>query len=135
MRLNQQPLLRGEDFPDFKEAGSLFNILNPFFADLAQIFDRNIQFTDNFRAVTQTFSQTGVTLPLRFAWPYPKFSPVELLVVKAKVDNVAACLACSWDYDASSGQISISELMQVAVPSNIAISATSKYEFTVRVII
>lgn len=135
MRLNQQPVLRGEDFPDFKEAGSLFNILNPFFADLAQIFDRNLQFTDNFYSVTKTFSQTGVTLPLRFSWPFPKFQPQELTVVKAKVDTVAACLACSWDYDASSGQVSISELMQVAVPSNIATNSTSKYEFTVRVII
>ncbi len=135
MRLNQQPLLRAEDFPDFKEANSLFNILNPFFADLSQIFDRNIAFSDNFNSVTKVFSQTGITLPLKFTWPFPKFQPQELTVIKAKIDAVPACFVCSWDYDASNSLVTISELMQVAVPSNLNINSTSKYEFTVRVII
>lgn len=133
MKLTQKPLFRAEDFPGWKDSQRLFNALNPFITNLNQILDNNIDYTSNIRSVTRYFSQTGITLPLTFSWPYNGFQPQSLDIVKAKVDGVAACLQAAWDFNASENSISISAVYQLGTTSNTAISETSVYEFTVRV--
>lgn len=133
MKLTQQPNLRAEDFQGWKEADSLFKILNPFFNDVGQILDHNIDFDTNFKAVTKSFNQTGITLPIKFVWPYPKFAPMDLRVIKAKVSKTPVIMLCAWDYNASTSEISISKMVQIVGTTTEAVSSTSVYDFTVRV--
>lgn len=135
MKLSQQPTLRAEDFPDFEDAPRLFTILNPLINNIAQIFDQNIDYTTNVKAVTKTFSQTGVTLPLKFTWPFPKYTPASLAVIQAKINLTPRILVAAWEYNASNYEISVTQLIQVSVPNNEAISANSRYDFTIRVTI
>ena len=133
MRLVQQPNLRSEDFPDFKSADALFKILNPFFVDLGQILDENIDFSQNIKSVTKSFSSKGIAVPVNFSWPFPKFQPVTLIVTQATKDGTPIAMAAAWSYNASSAIVSISKLVQIEEPSNLAIVNTSTYNFTVRV--
>lgn len=135
MKLSQQPTLRAEDFPDFEDAPRLFTILNPLINNIAQIFDQNIDYATNIKSITRSFSQTGVTLPLKFTWPFPKYTPGSLAVIQAKIDLVPKILVAAWSYNASNYEISITELIQVSVPNNEAIVPTSRYDFIIRVTI
>lgn len=135
MKLAQQPTLRAEDFPDFKDAPRLFTILNPLINNIGQIFDQNIDYSTNVKSVTRSYSQTGVTLPLRFPWPFPKYTPLALSVIQARVNQVAQVLVAAWEYNASTSEVSVTQLIQVGVPNNQTVVSTSKYDFTIRVTI
>lgn len=135
MKLNNQPTLRAEDFPDFKEASKLFFILNPFINNVGQIFNQGIDYQTNFRSITQAYQSTGVTLPFVFSWPFPKFTPVSLDIVQAKVNNTPSILLAAWSFNASTSEVSITRLVEVTSAGIVSISTTSTYEFTVRVTI
>ena len=135
MKLTQKPVFRVEDFPTLKEAQKLFSTLNPLITNLNQIFDNNIDFATNIRSVTKNFYQIGITLPTSFTWSHAGFTPQSLQIVKAKVDTIPCAMQAAWDFNASTSLITISAVYILGSSTNTAISATSVYEFTVRVTI
>ena len=135
MRLTQGLNLRAEDFPEFKEAESLFRALNPFFTDVGNIFDHNIDYTANIKSVTKDYVSTGVQLPIVFEWPFPKFAPAQLSVISARVNNTPSILLAAWEYNASTFEVSISKLFEVTAAGNAAPSNANRYAYIVRVTI
>lgn len=133
MKLTQNPNLRAEDFPKFESAEDLFKILNPFFVDINNVLDQNIDFSENIKSLTKNFVSKGVSLPIKFTWSYPKVTPNSVSIIKAKVDNSPACFVCSWDFDASNSNIVIYEIFQLSGTSIVPISNSSIYNLTIRV--
>lgn len=133
MKLSQFINLRAEDYPNLQDGPRLFSVLNPLFTQLKQIFDSNIDFDSNIRSVTVPFNQTGIALPMSFAWPYTQFTPRELVVLQATVSGTDAVLLPAWHYDASTSQIVVTSLFHVTANSTALVGNSSVYKFQIRV--
>lgn len=132
MRLSQQPILRVEDFPGQQNwLGRLFVQLNPFIQTLFQIFDANISFGDNIKAVTKTYS-ISTFQSFSFLWPYKDAAPQDVRVIQATKGNsrTPSMLMAAWSYDSGTFSITIHDIVEVS-SSGVA-SLSGIYNFTMR---
>lgn len=133
MKLSQATNLRVEDYPDQAAwIGRLFNVLNPFITTVQQIFDDNVDFATNIRSISKDFDTAQISFPIRFDWSYAQADPAQVTVTKAIVGVSATILLPAWTFDASTRQISISNLVMVSATGVSALASGTRYKFTIR---
>lgn len=133
MKLSSIPTFRTEDFPGQQEwISRLFIQLNPFVQSLNQVLNLNIDFSSNVRSVTLSYD-IEVFQEFQFMWPFPDVAvPVDCRVMSALkgTAQTPAILLCAWQYSKSTGQITISDLVEVSSSGNSEIS--ERFQFTIR---
>lgn len=132
MKLNQNPNLRVEDFPSEQSwIGKLFTQLNPFITAVNQVFDSNIDFVSNIKAVTKDYSITSFQ-SFGLQWPYKESPPNELKITKATKGSqfTPTILLPVWSYDATNAVITVSNLFEISGEGVSALSG--RYSFTLR---
>ncbi len=131
MRLNQKPVLRGEDFKDQGWIGKLFTQLTPYFEALNNLINGQIDFQDNIAAITvsytiSTFQQFSIL------WTFNS-APNSCQIIKALKGslNTPCILMLSWSYDSTTKSVTISNILEMTSSGNFALNGS--YQFTVRV--
>lgn len=133
MKLSQATNLRVEDYPDQATwIGRLFNVLNPFITTSQQIFDNNVDFATNIRSVTKDFDTSQISFPINFDWGFSQADPVQVLVTKGVMGVSPVVLLPAWSFDASTRQVSISNIVMVSSTGVSALTTGTRYKFTVR---
>lgn len=133
MKLNQLPNFRVEDFESERAwIGRLFTQLNPFIQSVNQLFDFNIDFATNIKAVTRSYTISQFQA-FDFQWPYRDQAPNDLRITQALkgTQKTPTILLAAWGYDATHALIQVTRLVEV---TDSGISALSgRYQFSVRV--
>lgn len=132
MKLNQIPNLRVEDFASEQSwIGRLFIQLNPFIQSVNQVFDNNVDFKTNIKAVSRDYDITAFQ-SFNFTWPYSDVAPSDLRVTKAVKGTLQTptILLPAWQYSTSTSLITVSSLVEVSASGVSALSG--RYQFTVR---
>lgn len=133
MKLTQLPNLRVEDFQSEQSwIGRLFIQLNPFVQAVNQLFDQNVDYTDNIKSVTKQYTVTTFQ-PVSFQWPFSDTAPVDLRIVQALKGTqlTPTILLPAWSFDSTDDQVTIEQLVEVTSSGVSALSG--RYQFTVRV--
>lgn len=132
MKLQIVPQLRAEDYPSEKEwIPRLFQQINPFFQQISQIFDNNVDYTTNVKSITRSYDITTFQ-EFSFLWPFKGFTPISLSVTRALkgADQTPTILMAAWSYDKSTGSITISRMVEILTTS--VAELDGRYIFDIR---
>lgn len=133
MKLNSLPNFRVEDFPaEFSQIASrLFTQLNPFIQSVNQVFDQNVDFISNIKAITKDYTISSFQ-EFSLTWPYKEIAPIDLRVTKAYrgTQLTPTVLLPAWKYDSTSALITITNLIELS--STGVASLSGRYNFTIR---
>jgi hypothetical protein len=135
MKLNQLPNFRVEDFESERAwIGRLFTQLNPFVQAVAQVFEKNIDFSTNIKSLTRSYTLNVVQFQaFNFQWPFLDQQPGDLKVTQALKGTLLTptILLAAWSYDATNSLIQVMRMVEV---TDSGISAMSgRYQFSIRV--
>lgn len=133
MKLNQLPNLRTEDFPsEQKWISKLFVQLNPFIQAVNQVINQNLNFGDNLKSVSQTYTITSFQA-FSIAWPYADENPKDVRITTALkgTQKDATILLLAWKFNSTTRGVDISRIVEVLDSGIFSLNGT--YEFTVRV--
>lgn len=133
MQFTQVPNLRVEDFDSEKTwIGRLFIQLNPFIQSVNQMFNQNIDFTNNIKSMSRDFT-ISTFQPLSFTWSYQGTTPIDLRVVKATKGSsqTPTILQAAWSYSATTNTITVNRIVELTDTAVITLSG--QYNFTIRV--
>jgi hypothetical protein len=135
MKLNQLPNFRVEDFPGQQSwIGKLFVQLNPFVQAVNQVFDRNINYSDNVKSIVRTYTQNITAFQqFDFEWPFSDELPAQLCVTSAYKGTTLTpvILLVAWKYDATNKLIQVTRMIEVTDSGIAALSG--RYQYTIRV--
>ena len=132
MKLNQLPNFRTEDFPGEQAwISKLFTQLNPFVQAVNQLFDLNIEFGSNIKAVTREYTISSFQ-SFSLTWPYKNNPPVDCRIVKAsKGSQATPCILMNaWSYDSATNLITVNNIIELSSSGAAALSGS--YKFTLR---